>query len=680
MRKSKVGEQIKDSKDVKASQTSLARPTSSAPHPEHGDTGNVDWLPPKTLLKPPGQLELSEKELDEEFTRILNANNPHAPQNIARYNNKERTYKTSKDIEHIVVHFDFEGHLLYKGVEESAAKSAEGAKSDDQNSQGEGATTSVGTTTETEPPVTEEKAQASKQQPRNQFNYSDRATQTFNNPLRTRSTNTEPPPHKTFSAAVNQWSIFDAYTEDALAKEKAAKDKTKSGATNAKGHREDEKRVALQTENHNEDVYHGPDLKRALSIIERMVNQNTYDEISQDFKYWEDAADEFREGKEGSLLPLWQFAYEREKKKHVTALCWNPQCSDLFAVGYGSYDFSKQGPGLICCFSLKNPSYPEFIFSTESGVMCLHFNPTKANLIAVGLYDGSTLVYDLHSKNNEPLFKSKVGKHTDPVWQVNWQPDDLDGNPNFFSVSSDGRVTQWTLLKNELVHTDVIKLHPVENSGENASSKSEDQKSLTTLSGTCFDFNKGSDTVFVVGTEEGKIFKCSKAYNSQYLLTFDGHFMGTYGLAYNKYYTNAFLSASGDWTAKLWVHDSPQPVMVFDLNSPVNEVAWAPFSSTVFAAVTAEGKVFIYDLEVNKYDPICEQQIVRKARLTHISFNPFEPILIVGDDKGTIVSLKLSPNLRKVGRGNQKTTPEEQKERLERIILLSTGKNIDAMR
>ena len=28
------------------------------------------------------------------------------------------------------------------------------------------------------------------------------------------------------------------------------------------------------------------------------------DEIFQDFKYWEDASDQFREG-EGSLLPLW---------------------------------------------------------------------------------------------------------------------------------------------------------------------------------------------------------------------------------------------------------------------------------------------------------------------------------------------------------------------------------------
>lgn len=36
---------------------------------------------------------------------------------------------------------------------------------------------------------------------------------------------------------------------------------------------------------------------------------------------------------------------------------------------------------------------------------------------------------------------------------------------------------------------------------------------------------------------------------------------------------------------------SHQPMFTFDLNSAVGDVAWAPYSSTVFAAVTADGKV-----------------------------------------------------------------------------------------
>lgn len=40
------------------------------------------------MVKPKDQLHLTEEELKEEFTRILTANNPHAPSNIVRYSFK----------------------------------------------------------------------------------------------------------------------------------------------------------------------------------------------------------------------------------------------------------------------------------------------------------------------------------------------------------------------------------------------------------------------------------------------------------------------------------------------------------------------------------------------------------------------------------------------------------------
>lgn len=80
----------------------------------------------------------------------------------------------------------------------------------------------------------------------------------------------------------------------------------------------------------------------------------------------------------------------------------------------------------------------------------------------------------------------------------------------------------------------------------------------------------------------------------------------------------------------------------------VGDVAWAPYSSTVFAAVTSDGKVHVYDLSVNKHDPLCEQKVVKRSKLTHVCFNGRDPVVLVGDEKGSVVSLKLSPNLRKV--------------------------------
>lgn len=49
------------------------------------------------------------------------------------------------------------------------------------------------------------------------------------------------------------------------------------------------------------------------------------------------------------------------------------------------------------------------------------------------------------------------------------------------------------------------------------------------------------------------------------------------------------------------------PMFTFDLNSVVGDIAWSPFSATVFAAVTADGKVHMFDLNINKYEPLCVQ-------------------------------------------------------------------------
>lgn len=89
-------------------------------------------------------------------------------------------------------------------------------------------------------------------------------------------------------------------------------------------------------------------------------------------------------------------------------------------------------------------------------------------------------------------------------------------------------------------------------------------------------------------------------------------------------------------------------VSIHHVGNAVGDVAWSPYSSTVFAAVTSDGKVHVFDLAENKHEPLCEQKVVKRAKLTHISFNQSDPILIVGDDRGGVNSLKLSPNLRKI--------------------------------
>nr|XP_002129294.1 dynein intermediate chain 2, ciliary [Ciona intestinalis] len=612
---------------------------------EIGDLGDDSYVHGKTLVKPDDQLDLTEVELKEEFTRILTANNPHAPQNIVRFNFKERTYKQTSSVEQIAIHFALDGNMLHKDSDEARRQRAKAGMGE---SKSEAALSEAGEEEggEGEDGEKEEVVEApppKKESLRNQFNFSERASQTFNNPYRERGTATEPPPRANFSSTANQWEIYDAYYED-LQKQEKAKDKTKQIPTYRKEDDKTKKKlVAMETA--SDDISR---VTRAAKIVERMVNQNTFDDIAQDFSYFEDASDEFRD-QEGTLLPLWKFSFDKAKRLAVTSICWNPKYVDMFVVGHGSYDFTKQGRGMLLFYTLKNPSHPEYIYSTESGVMCLDIHPIYQYLVCVGFYDGSVGVFNTQEKRPGPVYKStaKSGKHTDPVWQVKWQKDDLDNNLNLYSVSSDGRVVSWTLVKDELIYADVIKL-----TVDDLPTEGPDGTQLQLLGcGTSFDFHKKIDYLFLVGTEEGKIHKCSKAYSSQFLDTIDAHHMAVDAVRWNPFHPDIFISCSADWTVKIWDHNyGNQAMFTFDLNSAVGDVAWAPFSSTVFAAVTADGKVHVFDLNINKYEALCEQSVVqkKKTKLTHIEFNPRHMIICVGDERGYVTSLKLSPNLRKV--------------------------------
>jgi hypothetical protein len=93
----------------------------------------------------------------------------------------------------------------------------------------------------------------------------------------------------------------------------------------------DDPGVMKKVARENDYIMQSSDLSLASKVMERMVNQNTYDDIAMDFKYWDDASDQFKEH-EGTLLPLWKFTNERARKKAVTAIAWNPVV--CFASGF----------------------------------------------------------------------------------------------------------------------------------------------------------------------------------------------------------------------------------------------------------------------------------------------------------------------------------------------------------
>lgn len=612
--------------------------------------------PVRRVVRPENQLELDEKELEEDVSRILTGDDPNKPKNVCKFSFKDKCYKPDPpgQGDNMAIHFSLRGSSMHVDSDECKKYREREAKLREQD--GESDAVKVTADSQTTAAATSSAATSSSSaaaavgdHAKNQFNFSERASQTFNNPLRSIGVHTEPPPVTQYQNEVSQWKIHDSYKSDYLLTQSI--DKQQGSARSISFEDKLASIVLAKSESDDDDktdTIHSENMEYALKTMERLVNQNAEDEIFQDFKYFEDSADQYRHNGEGTLLPLWGFTTDRANRKQVTSLCWNPRYNDMFAVGYGSYDFMRQGTGIVCCFSLKNTSYPEYVISTESGVMCLDFHPQHPSLLAVGCYDGTVLAYDIGNGTSKPIYSSSLrsGKHSDPVWQVYWHDSGCLSNNkelNFYSISSDGKVANWTMNKNELKMEAIMHLKLI-----NPTKEDSDEPTLSGLAGGCsFDFNKKLDNLFLVGTEEGSIHECSKAYSGQYIKTYDGHHMGVHTVRWNPFHEDIFISCSADWTVKIWDHNSSQCILHFDLGSAVGDVCWSPYSSTVFAAVTTDGKVHVFDLSRNKREPLCAQKVVKRARLTNAAFNMKDFILIVGDDRGGVHSLKLSPNLRK---------------------------------
>lgn len=80
---------------------------------------------------------------------------------------------------------------------------------------------------------------------------------------------------------------------------------------------------------------------------------------------------------------------------------------------------------------------------------------------------------------------------------------------------------------------------------------------------------------------------------------------------------------------------SRSPLIVLDVGGAVAGVTWSPFSSSVFVAVTDEGRVYVYDLFLRRCRPLCVQSLLQRRRVaaTSVAFNPFHPIVVVGGER-----------------------------------------------
>ncbi|XP_025930359.1 WD repeat-containing protein 78, partial [Apteryx rowi] len=351
-----------------------------------------------------------------------------------------------------------------------------------------------------------------------------------------------------------------------------------------------------------------------------------------------------------SLERLWLYTCDLTSGRSVSSMAWNKLNPDLLAVGYGEFDFKEQKNGLVCCWSLKNPMWPERVFQCEHGVTALDFSMASPNLLAVGMYNGVVAIYNVQSRNNTALLDSSDSsdKHIGPVWQLKWVEQDRgttgdDKGEILISISADGRITKWFIRKG-LGCSDLMKIKRTESEKKKLTGEKE-RKSEALISrqapGMCFDFYPKDTNLYLAGTEEGLIHKCSCSYNEQFLETYRGHKGPVYKIAWNPFSTDMFLSCSADWSIILWHQDSQKPLLTFSSTTAVvHDIVWSPKSVFIFVAVN-ENRAEIWDLSISTLDPLITRSANPEVKFTSVLFAKNTDCLLIGDSEGQVSVFEL---------------------------------------
>ena len=113
--------------------------------------------------------------------------------------------------------------------------------------------------------------------------------------------------------------------------------------------------------------------------------------------------------------------------------------------------------------------------------------------------------------------------------------------------------------------------------------------------------------------------------------------MGVYCVAWNPFHPKVFGSCSADWTIKIWHYKAFAPLIVYDMQSAVGDLAWSPWCSTIFATVNLN-RARKAPLEPKRYKDI---------PINHIVFNKSEFVFITGNDRGKVNLWKMAERTRR---------------------------------
>ncbi|XP_057191823.1 dynein, cytoplasmic 1, intermediate chain 2a isoform X2 [Triplophysa rosa] len=363
-------------------------------------------------------------------------------------------------------------------------------------------------------------------------------------------------------------------------------------------------------------------------IIERALSEHVDVFFDYSGRDMEEKEGELQAGTKLSLNR--QFIDERwSKQRVVTCLDWSPQYPELLVASYNNNEDAPHEPdGVALVWNMKyKKTTPEYVFHCQSAVMSAAFAKFHPNLVVGGTYSGQIVLWDNRSNRRTPVQRTPLSAaaHTHPVYCVNVVG--TQNAHNLISISTDGKMCSWSL----------DMLSQPQDSMELVFKQSK------SVAVTSMSFPLGDVNNFVVGSEDGSVYTaCRHGSRAGISEMFEGHHGPITGIHCHTApgpvdFSHLFLTASFDWTVKLWSTKNNKPLYSFEDNSDyVYDVMWSPVHPALFACVDGLGRVDLWNLNNDTEVPTASMAVEGSPALNRLRWSQSGREIAVGDSEGQI--------------------------------------------
>ncbi|XP_045487615.1 cytoplasmic dynein 1 intermediate chain isoform X2 [Pieris rapae] len=395
---------------------------------------------------------------------------------------------------------------------------------------------------------------------------------------------------------------------------------------------EKEKKVRELSNDEKQTIMLSAEFQKFVSKAGRVIERALAEEVDIYTDYTGGGDNEnAQDDKSAARLSLVRTFYDERwsRGRCVTCVDWSAAHPELLLASYHNSDDAPHDPDGVCLIwnTKFKKTTPEDIFHCQSPVMSATFAKFHQNLILGGTYSGQIVLWDNRVQKRTPIQRSPLSSlaHTHPVYCLS-----VVGSQNahnLISVSTDGRMCSWSL--------DMMSQPQETLDLQHRQSKA--------VAVTSMGFPHGDVNNFVLGSEDGNVYTgCRHGQRAGVSECVEAHAgpvtaVSCHAAAGPLDLSHLYLTASMDWSVKLWSLKENKPLYSFeDSGDYVSDARWSPVHPALFAAVDAHGRLDLWNLNRDTEVPIACITSQDGVAFNRVSWSPNGALLTAGDDAGKI--------------------------------------------